>query len=305
MEKYMEVIRANKVASVTRLNGTGQYEAHHEKHFFNENSHLAAWHTGVGINGVYTYDTDSLGRVIKSYHFDYPKTEEYDNYSVFILDSLGNRVKSEHFHASGERYHYKESFSRAAGNTYYITNVEAGKDSSVIRIQIDTIKRLRVTNYLSYQDGHLISYDSNFDFYNEEGKITVGGQLNYNEAFMAWGEEHPEDFEELAYSMENRLRLIDAAKLDTTLYEYDIEERYTYYENGEMKRAEDYLGIREYRYDARGFPTEIKELSDYVEEKIEAVITFHYAENGLLTQEITTLPDGTVRQTLNYDYTFW
>lgn len=300
LKDFMETAKENHVKSVTRLIGDGAYEKHPYKHFFTKEGFLAQWHTG---SNIYTYENDSIGRVVKSYTFKYPKTEEYSHYTVRSLDTLGNPVKSEHFYGSGERHHFSEDFSRIEGDYLYLTHVEAGKDSSVIRIKVDTVNNLNVSDYISYRDGNIFEVDTYISTFDEERRKLTDEKLYYDEALMAWVEEHPEDGEKLYYSYDARLELIASGKLDSSLFERTVNESYSYYENGWIKRAKDYSEIREYEYDDRGFPKRVTKISD--REEVEAIIEFLYNKDGLLEKEITTKPDGTVKEVLNYHYTFW
>ncbi len=303
MQDFLVLAQQQKLKSVTRLFGVAAYDRYPEKHLFNENGHLVAWYTSHKANGIYTYELDPLGRIIKSYHFDYPKTDSYERYSVRTLDTAGIQIKREYFNAKGERNHYKESRQRAANGYYYLTDIEAGKDSSVIRIKNDTTKRFEVVDYFRYEGGALASGDSYFSYYNEDQKVLREGSISYGEAWGDWIEKHPEDTRKVYTSLSYGYELVDAGKLDETLFEFTETEAYTYFENGAVKTAKDYSGIKVYEYNDRGFPEKISFFSRRNEPK--SVKTFFYNKNGLLEKELSTAPDGTVKETLNYEYTFW
>ncbi|MFK8104661.1 MAG: hypothetical protein AB8G15_19205 [Saprospiraceae bacterium] len=303
MKDFLVLAKQQKLKSVTRLFGIAAYDRYPEKHFFDENGYLVAWHTSLKANGIYTYELDTLGRIIKSYHFDYPKTDRYERYSVKTLDTAGIQIKREYFYANGVRYHYKESTQREANGYIYLIDVEGGNDSSVIRIKMDTINKLEVLDYFQYKGGVLTSGDSNFSYYNKDGKVLREGSLSYDEAWRAWIEQHPEETRKVYNSLSYCYELVDAGKLDETLFEFTETEVYTYFENGAVKRAKDYLGIREYEYNDRGFPERISFFTK--NDKLKSVTNFFYDKNGLLQKELSTAPDGTVKETLNYEYTFW
>ncbi|MEO1514486.1 MAG: hypothetical protein AAFV95_05715 [Bacteroidota bacterium] len=303
MEDFRRIAKQQKVKSVSRIWGDGSYQKYPERHFFNEKGYLTAWYTSVSMNGVYTYEHDSIGRVIKSYHFNYPKTEQYDSYTIRKLDSLGNPIRVDRYRADGERFFFSESIQRSEGAYYYFTRIENGKDSSVIRLRYDSLQQVHYTDYFRYEDGTLIGADTNYEYHNKDGAATRGGELDYNDALGAWLEEHPEDQQKLYTSIAYRYELVDAGKLDASLFNYSENERYAYLEDGSTKEAKDYLGIKEYEYNEDGFPIKITKFSD--DRRLKSVVEITYGENKLIRQEVTTRADGTTETPIVYEYEFW
>jgi len=301
LEKFQEIATSNRVKSVTKFHGDGKYDRHPEKHYFKKNGFLQAWHTTS--DNIYKYETDSLGNVIKSYTFPYENLDTFTHYSTYILDTLGNRSKSEHFYASGKRHHFNEQYQWEDNNYYYLGSVEAGQDSSVIRIKTDTINQYQITDYFSYQDGYLIGVDTYWSKSNTSGQTLETGDLSYDEALSAWIEEHPDDWEKLYSSIAARYALVDSDSLDSSLFEKITNEKYSYHADGNIKRADDYMGIREYEYDERGFPIQVKEFDD--NNVIKSTTKLIYDTNGLLKQEISIRSDRDKKDVLNYIYEFW
>lgn len=301
-QKYRAVIKENKVKSVIKDYGEGNTCTTPQYHIFDKNGFLIEHRSIVSMNGIHTFENDSLGRHLKSYYFEYPKTENYISYDIRSFDSLSNIERVDRFYANGERFFFDESWHRISKNYSEYIRIEKGQDSSVMRISFDSIAQEEVVTYFSFRNGQIISADSYYELYNNKKQKIEGGSLNYDEAFLDFCKKNPNKKETVYFSDTYRNQLIYGDSLYISPVYDEINETYIYDENGRVKSSFHYYEYKEFEYDERGFPTIIREVTKRGD--LKSTLTLVYDEKGLLSKETHTNKQGKVTQVLRYQYEF-